>query len=65
MTEGQSAPKFECPHCGGYRSDVIDGRPKARTDGFRRTRRCQDCRRRFVTEEKVIGVPTQGPAPRD
>jgi transcriptional repressor NrdR len=40
----------QCPYCGGD-SQVLDSRGGA--DGVRRRRICNECRRRFTTDEKV------------
>jgi transcriptional repressor NrdR len=40
----------QCPYCGGD-SQVVDSRAAA--DGVRRRRTCNECRRRFTTDEKV------------
>lgn len=45
---------MQCPYCGGD-SQVVDSRSS--TDGVRRRRTCNECRRRFTTYE-TAGSPT-------
>lgn len=48
--------KLACPHCGQYRSRVIDSRPVA--DLIWRRRQCEDCHAKFSTEEKTCSTTT-------
>ena len=41
---------MQCPYC-GEDSKVLDSRPTA--DGIRRRRRCNSCKRRFTTYERL------------
>ena len=45
-------PKIECPYCHAWVSKVRDGRPDLR-GGYKRKRRCENCRRVFFTIERA------------
>lgn len=44
-------PKFPCPSCGSYDSRVLRGTPLGES-GYKRTRRCKQCKTRYVTVER-------------
>lgn len=48
-------PKLRCPHCGAYRSRVVDSRVRGTDEpSIRRTRVCLACSRRYGTAERVL-----------
>ena len=46
-------PKADCPSCGHWDSLVVGGRYDELNQVYIRYRRCQLCRERFETEERV------------
>lgn len=47
--------KLPCPHCGCWHSRVTNSRPGVHGGGVWRRRQCVSCRKRFTTEEVIIG----------
>lgn len=45
--------KIFCPSC-GERSAVVDTKPGAAANTIKRVRRCNACRLRFYTVEKIV-----------
>lgn len=63
MTQ-QPQPKLYCPWCQHLYSKVVDSRP-AKVEGVWRRRECLRCRKRFTTEEIVMGKYGETTSPQD
>ena len=48
---------MRCPYCGEENTRVIDSRPADDNSSIRRRRSCDECGKRFTTNEKVEMVP--------
>jgi transcriptional repressor NrdR len=48
---------MKCPFCGSDNTRVIDSRPADDNTSIRRRRNCDDCGKRFTTDEKVETIP--------
>jgi hypothetical protein len=60
--------KFQCPTCGGWKSNVIDSRPDTQGVTYLRWRHCAGCHQLFETAEQATGKtmplrPEPTPAP--
>jgi hypothetical protein len=63
----QTTEKFCCPHCGAWKSKVIDSRPDTNGTKYLRWRHCNGCHQLFETAEAATGrlIPLHGdPAPK-
>jgi transcriptional regulator NrdR family protein len=54
--------KFCCPHCGAWKSRVVDSRPDHEGLQFLRWRICRRCHQLFETAERVTGKTMALPA---
>lgn len=48
---------MKCPFCGEENTKVIDSRPADDNSSIRRRRKCEKCRKRFTTYEKLETIP--------
>lgn len=48
---------MKCPFCGEENTKVIDSRPTDDNSSIRRRRRCEKCKKRFTTYEKLETIP--------
>ena len=48
---------MKCPFCGHENTRVIDSRPAEDNNSIRRRRVCDECDKRFTTDEKVETIP--------
>ena len=48
---------MKCPFCSSENTRVIDSRPADDNNSIRRRRLCDDCGKRFTTDEKVETIP--------
>ena len=48
---------MKCPFCSSENTRVIDSRPADDNNSIRRRRLCDDCGKRFTTNEKVETIP--------
>ncbi len=47
--------KFRCPHCGVWKSRVVESRPDAEGLRYLRWRHCMSCHQLFETAEQATG----------
>lgn len=47
--------KFSCPHCGTWKSKVVDSRPDTEGTRYLRWRHCAGCHQLFETAEVATG----------
>ena len=48
---------MKCPFCGHDNTRVIDSRPADENNSIRRRRVCDECGKRFTTNEKIETIP--------
>ena len=48
---------MKCPFCGHDNTRVIDSRPADENNSIRRRRVCDECGKRFTTDEKIETIP--------
>ena len=48
---------MKCPFCGYENTRVIDSRPAENDNSIRRRRVCDECDKRFTTNEKIETIP--------
>ena len=48
---------MKCPYCGNPDTRVIDSRPADDNNSIRRRRSCDECGKRFTTDEQVETIP--------
>ena len=48
---------MKCPFCGYENTRVIDSRPVDDNSSIRRRRRCDQCGKRYTTNEKIESIP--------
>jgi transcriptional regulator NrdR family protein len=51
---------MRCPHCDSEFHGVVDVRPNAGENTFRRRRECHKCGRRWTTREVIDPSPVRG-----
>lgn len=48
---------MRCPFCNSDNTSVVDSRPVEESNAIRRRRKCENCRKRFTTYEKIETIP--------